>query len=111
VCVLRHAPISENDFTASLPNYDEFAKNDLKVLEDCPWERVAYHVWFDTVKTNEPKHSQKWTGMITARLLKSIADDSRAVVRLTRVLVVLTLVLICLTMVLCGDIFVRFLRH
>jgi hypothetical protein len=45
------------------------------------------------VKRNDPNNAQKWTGMITARLLKSIADDSRAIAKLTWVLVGLALLL------------------
>jgi hypothetical protein len=94
-----------------LPDYDEFANGDLKTLEDCSWELAAYLVWHDAAKKNDPKHSQKWAGMISARLLKSIADDSQAVVKLTRVLVRLTYVLICLTAFLCADIIVRIFHH
>ena len=86
-----------NELREKLVDFKVFEEGDLKILDDCSWEEAAYHVWHDMVKSTDPKgpqHSQKWAGMINARLLKSIADDSARTVCLTWVLVVLTLALV-----------------
>jgi hypothetical protein len=31
-----------------LPDFEEFAARDLKVLEECTWEQMAYNVWHDS---------------------------------------------------------------
>jgi hypothetical protein len=93
-----------------LPRYDEFAAKDLRVLEELEWKRAAYHVWHDAVY-DDPKHSHKWAGMISARLLKNIADDSRAVTKLTQVLVFQNYMIIILTLVIFGDALLRLFGH
>jgi hypothetical protein len=105
---------NERDELRKRPNFKEFEDGDLKVLENCSWEEAAFTIWHDMVKNSDPKHaqhSQKWTGMITARLLKSLADDSAATVRLTNKLVCLTWILVVLTVVLVADIGIRLLSH
>jgi hypothetical protein len=42
-----------------LPDFKEFAEKDLKLLEECAWEQMAYNVWYDTFKKNDPTNAQK----------------------------------------------------
>jgi hypothetical protein len=91
--------------TEGLKDWDQFANEDLPKLGNFDWEIVAYYIWHDAAKKGDMLHAQKWVGMISARLLHSIAEDSKAVRKLTNVLVFLTLALVALTLVLAWDAF------